>query len=104
MTTLNTPMVQPTTAQLDALRVAGWGYHLRYMRGTVEVLGQPGEVYTFTLTADGMSNLQHFIENLPPASVRAREIWEHRAVMAGVNDVEGMSTEQLQAAVAGGAR
>ncbi len=103
MTTLNAPLVQPTDVQLNALRSAGWGYHIRYMRGTIGVLGMDVE-RTFALTAEGMGELQNFIENLPPASVRAREVWEHRAVLAGVNDVEGLSTEQLQAAVAGGAQ
>ena len=61
MTSLNA-FVAPTTEQRQALRDAGWNFHIRYLRGTVEVLGRHGEGYVFPLTVEGMQQLQGFID------------------------------------------
>ncbi len=95
----------PSGEQREALRNAGWGFHIRYLRGTVEVLGRHGEGYVFPLTSHGMQQLHAFIDEcVLTVSVADREAWEHRAVLAGVNDVDSYSTEELQAAVDGGAQ
>lgn len=61
MNSLNA-FVAPTTEQRQALRDAGWNFHIRYLRGTVEVLGRHGEGYIFPLTAEGNAQLQGFID------------------------------------------
>lgn len=105
MTSLTATLVAPTDAQLQTLRNRGWGHHIRYLRGIVEILGRHGEAYVFPLTAVGREQLQGFIEEcVLHVSVEEREMWEHRAALAGVNDVDGMSTDALKAAVAGGAQ
>lgn len=71
MNSLNA-FVAPTTEQRQALRDAGWNFHIRYLRGTVEVLGRHGDGYLFPLTAEGNAQLQGFIDEC--VTVAATEV------------------------------
>lgn len=101
---MTTTFSTPTNEQRQTLRDHGWGFHIRYLRGTADILGRHGEGYTFPLTPEGMQQLRAFIDECVLLSTADREALEHRAVLAGVNDVDGYSNEDLQAVVAGGAQ
>ena len=60
MNSLNA-FVAPTTEQRQALRDAGWNFHICYRQGTVEVLGRYGDCYIFPLTEEGNAQLWGFI-------------------------------------------
>lgn len=65
---MTTTYATPTNEQRQTLRDHGWGFHIRYLRGTAEILGRNGEAYLFPLTVDGMQQLQGFIDECVLAS------------------------------------
>lgn len=102
----NLTFTAPTGAQREALRNAGWGFHIRYLRGVAEIIGRQGEGYLFPLTTEGMEQLDAFIAEcvrLHPTKDfdnTALTCWVALDCSRGHIAGYGMSMEQCRAAAA----
>lgn len=102
----DTTFSAPSGAQREALRNAGWGLHIRYLRGVAEIIGRHGEGYLFPLTAEGMEQLDAFIAecvSLPAAADldnTALTCWVALDEVHGQIAGYGRSAEQCRATAA----